>query len=1001
MIDIKNLKGKKYWKSLNELANTEKFNSFLQNEFPSGTEELPSTISRKKFLSLMGASMAMAGLVGCRRPVEKIMPYVSAPENVIPGIPNYYATTIAFGLNSVGIVVESHEGRPTKIEGNKLHPASLGKANTFTQASILNLYDPDRSKTPLENESDRTWEDFSTAWNNISLEYEETKGKGLLVVSHSINSPSYLRAKKQFTKKYPRAKWISYDAVSDENIYNGIHIATGKRYQPVYHFDKADVVLSLDSDFMNLESNSIHNSQSFSSKRRVESESDDMNRLYAIESAISVTGSMADHRLRLQSSKIPSFLAELANELRKMGNNIVSQTSIAGFGKHKADNKFLKVLAKDLSNAKGKSLIIAGRNQTPEVHALVFAINESLKNNNQTISYYATDEMVLPNYQELANVVSQMNNKHFTTCIMLGVNPVYDAQNLDFSNALLNVKNSIHIGTHFDETAQISNWHLPESHILESWGDARSFDGTYSTVQPLIAPLYDSKSQLEVLNLLLGVEVSSHDYVKNTFFTFSRSNENKWNKTLHDGILADSNFRPSKVRLNASRLSQNLKTFTAFVNDDNIEVNILPSSSTFDGQFSNNGWMMESPDPVTKVTWDNVAQISLNTAQKLNLKNEQVIELTSDHGTITIPVWIMPGHADNSITLTYGYGRKMNGRIADSVGSDVQALSAFGSSQISGISIIGTSKFANIASTQDHHGMDLETLAKDAIQERLPDLVRESTLEEYKSNPDFAKAYAEQTIEKDGELPSMWERHKYDTGYQWGMAIDLNVCNGCNSCSIACQSENNIPVVGKEEVEKGREMSWIRIDRYFKGDDIDNPDVSLQPVACQHCEMAPCEAVCPVAATTHDDEGLNTMVYNRCIGTRYCANNCPYKVRRFNFFNYTKDTPEVVQMAQNPDVTVRFRGVMEKCTYCVQRIKKVEITAKNNGNDLQDGDVISACQQTCPSDAIVFGNINDPNSRVSKLKEQNKNYQLLGELNLGTRTTYLAKLRNPNPELNS
>ena len=1002
MIEIKNKKGKQYWKSLNELADTPQFNTFLQEEFPGGTDELPSAISRKKFLSLMGASMALAGLAGCRRPVEKILPYVAAPENIIPGIPNYYATSIPFGVNALGVVVESHEGRPTKIEGNEKHSSSLGKADAFTQASILNLYDPDRAQIPALNGNESTWDAFSEDWAKLKEQYSQNKGKGLIVISNSFNSPSLLRTKKLFSKTFPKAQWIVYDAVNDENIYNGLHIATGKKYQPVYHFDKADVVLSLDADFMQLESNSVSNTIGFSSKRRVDNENDSMNRLYAVESSLSVTGSMADHRLRIQNSQIPSFIATLANELRKLGNNIISSSNLKGFGHYKENKQFLKVLAKDLTKAKGKSLIVAGRNQSAEIHALVFAINESLKNNNKTVSYYSTDEMVLSNKNNLFHAVSKMKNNEYSTCVILGANPVYDAVNLDFKNALTKVKHTIFLGSHADETAQAVNWHLPESHVLESWGDTRSFDGTYSIIQPLIAPLFDTKSMGEFVSILLGNDDTYHDFTKKTFKTFNASNSgSKWRKALHDGVLSGSSYKSKKTKLKASRLAQNLKTYSANFDEEAIEITLLPSNSTFDGSYSNNGWMMESSDPITKVTWENVAQISLSTAKKLGIANEEIITINNGINSISIPAWIMPGHADNSITLTMGYGRNMNGRIADSAGANILPIFSFSATSISNASITGTGTIVNIASTQDHHGMDLERLAKDAIQERLLDIVRESSLDDYQSNPDFAKQYAEKTIEKDGKLPSMWERHKYDTGYQWGMAIDLNVCNGCNACSIACQSENNIPVVGKEEVEKGREMSWIRIDRYFKGDDIDNPEIALQPVGCQHCEMAPCEAVCPVAATTHDDEGLNTMVYNRCIGTRYCANNCPYKVRRFNFHNYTKDMPEVVQMAQNPDVTVRFRGVMEKCTYCVQRIKKAEITAKNDNVELNDGDVIAACQQTCPSEAIVFGNINDPNSKVSKLKEQNKNYLLLGELNLGTRTSYLAKLRNPHPELNS
>ena len=990
--------GKDYWRSLDELSDTDKFQSFVKSEFPEGTIDMPSNVSRKKFLGLMGASLALAGLTACRRPIEKILPYIKAPEEIIPGVPKYYASAMPFGLNSYGIVVETHEGRPTKIEGNKGHSSSNGKANSFVQSSVLNLYDPDRSQSPKHLGREVTWKAFQEFWKTEHDQFIENEGQGLAVLSESFASPTLKRLRDSFLEKFPKATWAAYETVSDENIYHGLEIATGQKYQAIHHFDKADVILSIDSDFLYLDSDDVVNSQRFADGRRVTTEHDSMNRLYCVENSFSVTGGMADHRLTIPHNQIPVFTAALISELKNLGIRISTPDAIDQIDISGIDTKWVRILSKDLVAKKGKSLVVAGYRQTAEVHAMVYAINDGLQNNDRTVFYHQPEDRLYPNHSEFKSLVENLNDGKINTLILSDVNPVYsNSADIDFTNTMKLAPNVIHYGYSENETSELCNWHLPGIHYLETWGDVRSFDNTLSVVQPMIAPLFNGKSQAEFFNTLLTTEFApDYDLVKETWKSLlvSQGFEKQWQQVLHDGYLTGSNSKPIETSINTRSITAGLNGYKP-EKIKGIEMVFAKSSSTYDGRFANNGWLMENPDPVTKVTWDNVASISKKTAAKLGLKNKELAEFSVNGQKVTLPIWVMPGQAHNSISVTLGFGRTSKGRISKNVGFNVSRLKNLDSYLSSDVSISGTGRSYVIACTQDHHGMGDEKLVTDQIQKRLPMIVRESTLDEYRSNPEFVNEVVEQP-----ELSSLWKEKDYSDGYQWGMSIDLNVCTGCNACAIACQSENNIPVVGKDQVEKGREMSWIRLDRYFSGD-VENPEMVFQPIACQHCEMAPCEQVCPVTATVHDDEGLNAMVYNRCVGTRYCANNCPYKVRRYNYYNFTNELPEIVQMSQNPNVTVRFRGVMEKCTFCLQRINQAKITSKNENQTLVDGDVVAACQQTCPTDAIVFGDINDPESKVSKTKKQNRDYSLLGEINTRPRTTFLAKLRNQNSKLDA
>lgn len=970
--------GKQYWRSLEQLADTPEFKKFVEAEFPESVDEVATDVSRRKFLGLMGASIAFAGLVSCRKPVEKIIPYVAAPENIIPGVPKYYATIMPLGMSNYGLLIENHEGRPTKIEGNPDHPSTKGATNTWLQASVLGLYDPDRSKQVRFKGAIKTWQDFVEFWRNEKARLGN--GEKLAVVSRSFASPSMFKAYEDFKQQFPQARWVAYEAVSDENVLNGLKLATGQDLRPLYHYDKAKVILSLEADFLMTESENVAAHKGFSKGRRVLKAGEEMNRLYVVENHFSLTGGMADHRLRLQSQQVAAFALTLAKALQQRGLNLDLSLPAAEL---KVDEVWLKALTDDLLKNKGQSLIVAGSSQSPEVHALVLALNQALGNVGQTLELLPLKDALVSSTETLADLIQSMQNGEVETLVVLDANPAYDAPaDLNWTQAIKKVKNVVHAGLYFDETAQQAHWHLPLSHYLEAWGDGRNADGSVSVAQPMIAPLYDSRSLLEITHLLnSGILESGYEKVRSVWKQFlpAVDFEKRWQKTLNDGYFAAKDLKLVSPKLTVNSLPAKAFRVQA-TSAENLELVFKPSPTVFDGRFANNGWLQELPDPVTKLTWGNGLLLSPKTAKNLNVANGDVVKLKLGEREVEIPVWIQPGHAENSATVLLGYGRSAAGKVANGVGVNASLLrTLLGFNFAVGASLSKTGKKEEMATTQDHGSMEGRPL------------VREATLEEYKHEPHFAEE-----MEEHPPLKSLWEERKYDEGYQWGMTIDLNSCSGCNACVVACQSENNIPIVGKEQVLKGREMHWIRLDRYYAGD-LDDPEMVTQPMACAQCENAPCEQVCPVQATSHDAEGLNVMTYNRCIGTRYCSNNCPFKVRRFNFFNYTGGLADTLKMAMNPDVTVRSRGVMEKCTYCVQRINEVKINSKNEGRQVRDGEIKTACQQACPADAIAFGNINDPNSEVSKMKQVDRDYNLLSGLNLKTRTSYLARLRNPNP----
>lgn len=987
-IQTQNVTGKKYWRSLNQLADTPEFQEWVHREFPANASEMLDGNSRRTVLKLMAASFGLAGLTACRRPVEHILPNAmgTEAENYAPGEPFFYSTVMSQSGHVTGLMVETHDGRPTKIEGNPDHPHSLGAATAFQQASVLGVYDPDRSAKVLNGGKEAKWPDLVAAIAKLAL----GDGAGLRFLSGFVSSPTLASLRADALKKYPKAKWVEYEALSRDNELAGAQLAFG---QPLYahpKWDKAKIVVALDHDFLGLDAPSPFFTRAFTKRRRVESEEDleKMNRLYAVESQFSLTGANADHRLRMKGSDVRQFAADLANAV-----GAVSGLNVVGNGGADKRAKFLAAVVKDLKAAGAEALVVAGPRQPASVHALAAAINEKLGSTCVTYTKPVIDKSN-SGVEALKALAGEMSGGQVSTLVILGGNPAYTAPaDTQFSVALSKVALSLHLGQEVDETAAGATWHIPEAHMLESWGDEATSEGLAAIQQPMIEPMHGGKTAAEVASwITAGRFTKSHDLVKNYWLAQFTGNkkEEMWRKALHDGVVAASKTTdPVKVTVDTRKLAAALTATTAAEAKpaaSGIEVGFYPSSSTWDGRFANNGWLQETPDPISKLVWGNAAMVSPKTARDQKLTDGDVVTLSRGNVKVEAAVMVQPGHADDAVSVALGYGREKCGRAGKGVGFNANLIRTsdgfyFGQ----GFALAITGKRETLATTQERGAGD--------TQNGRP-LVREGTAEEYKKNPKFVEEMSEVP-----EIHSIYPEFSYAQGNQWGMAIDLTACTGCNACVVACVAENNTPVVGKDQVLRGREMHWIRMDRYYTGDEND-PQVVEQPIPCMQCENAPCENVCPVQATTHSPEGLNDMAYNRCVGTRYCANNCPFKVRHFNFLNYHKNEPEVQGLVYNPDVSVRMRGVMEKCTYCVQRIEETKIKAKRDGRrEIKDGEIKTACQQTCPAEAIVFGNINDPNSRVSKLKKQERNYAMLAELGIKPRTTYLAKLRNPNPEL--
>ena len=949
--------GPRFWRSLEEWSASPDFLPWLHREFPERASEWDGGLDRRGFLRLLGASVALAGLSACSRmPEEKIVPYVRRPEELIPGQPIFYATTFPHRGYGKGVIVRSEMARPTHIEGNPDHPASLGATDVFMQASILGLYDPDRSQVIRQGRDIQTWDGVVQYAGSRVVEHEKDGGAGLFVLTGKITSPSLLDLLERLRGRFPKMTWCEFESAAPVRARS----STGGVAEPVYNLASADVIVSLDADFLYEGPASLTNAKAFTRRRR--DPASDFNRLYVVESVPSITGAKADQRWLRKPSDIVAFAQALADAVL---------TGTPGGPPE------IQRLAADLQAHRGRCVVMAGDYQPEIVHALAFQLNQALGSIGTTVQYMETAPGALAS-TDITDFVAALRQNPAPTLLIAGPNPVYDLPPaVGFPDALQHVRHSIHLGLYDDETGSRCAWHLPESHYLEAWGDIRAVDGTASIIQPLIEPLYSGTSSLpELISLLVDLPPRKGYEIVHDFWAgrLAAGVPAAWEHSLKKGVIVGAvpTDLPGTVPVTA------VTTPSPALAPTGLEIAFRPDYSVDDGRYANNGWLQELPRPLTKLTWDNVAMISPKTAESLGLGMGEVVRLTVGAGTVSAPVWIQPGHADDCVSVTLGYGRTHIGEVANGIGFNANLLRGADLAwSAGGVRLEKTKAAYDLASTQHHFSMEGRGL------------IQVQTLADYKADPRRAEENDPDPDPDEDLYPAFTYKN-----YAWAMSVDLNTCIGCNACIVACQSENNIPVVGKDQVLKGREMHWLRVDRYFEGTP-ENPAIHLQPVACMQCEQAPCEVVCPVGATVHSSEGLNDMVYNRCVGTRYCSNNCPYKVRRFNFFQYSDTTHPTIALQKNPDVTVRSRGVMEKCTYCVQRIESARITAQKEMRPIRDGDIVTACQSACPADAIVFGDRNDRASRVSKLKALPRSYALLADLNTHPRTTYLAKVTNP------
>jgi MoCo/4Fe-4S cofactor protein with predicted Tat translocation signal len=996
MSEIKNDRldsGRNYWRSLQELADTDEFRHQLENEFPGGIDAPADGITRRRFLQVMSASIALTTLAGCRWPREEILPFAQRPDGMTPGTPLKFATAMELGPIASAVVATSYDGRPIKIDGNPDFHLAQGAASAFAQASVLDLYDPDRSTSVLHGGKKTGWDAFQA----FAGEHFKGNLQGVAFLTEITSSPSHWGLLGQAMQR--GAGGYFWEPVCRINEGMGARLAFGTPAKTMLDLDQASIIVDFEANVLQDHPTALRNNKQFAAGRKPDH--GHMNRLYVYENSFTTTGGMADHRFPTASSEVGAAVWALAAEL-VLGEGLalplgagLDRAELARWRGHAAGGEHIAAVARDLMDHQGHSVLLAGTRQAPEVHHLVHVLNEALGNVGHAVSYIPFQ---MPRLGQLKDLTADLNAGRIHTLVILGGNPVYSAPvDLKFGEALQRAEVSVHLSHNVDATSRQCTWHIPRAHYLESWGDATAWDGTGLSVQPLIEPLFGGKTCTEVLSAILdGTPRTAYQIARDTFNGGKPAPEGdagfekKWRNYIHDGFLEGSGQAHGQpLALTGAKVQPPEGVHLAA---DNLEVSFAQDQSVFDGRFANNAWLQEMPDFMTKLTWDNAALVSPAAASELGIAQGELVNLEVGGNTLTLPVYIMPGQARYSVSVALGYGRDDAGRVAKGAGFNANLIRTWETmDHATGARLTGTGGLYQLATTQDHHAIDAS--GAQAIQDRVPSLVREGTLADFEQHPEFVDHMGIHHP----PLKSLWTEHEY-TGYKWGMAVDLNTCTGCNACLIGCQAENNVAVVGKDEVARGREMSWIRLDRYFLGD-MDNPTVSQQPVACVQCELAPCEQVCPVAATMHTDEGLNAMVYNRCVGTRYCSNNCPYKVRRFNWFNNFEDLTTTERLVLNPDVTVRARGVMEKCSYCNQRIEAARVQARVEGRKIQDGDIVPACAETCPADAITFGDLNDPESRVSKLREDQRGYDLLEYLNIKPRTFYLARLRNPNPAI--
>jgi MoCo/4Fe-4S cofactor protein with predicted Tat translocation signal len=1143
---LRDKRGREFWQSLEELAETEGFDELLHTEFPRHASEWDEGTDRRTFLKLMGASLALAGVAGCSyQPPETIVPYVRQPDELVPGKPLFYATAMPFPGGATPLLVRSSMGRPTKVEGNDLHPASQGAADLYAQASVLGLYDPDRSETIKNRGEVRTYTAFLGEISTLLVGQRPKQGAGLRFLTETVTSPTLAAQLRGILRALPGARWYQWEPAGSNNGSLGVRQTLGDFATPIYNFAAADRVLSLDSNFLECGPGALRYAREFASRRRpVDGNRDEISRLYSLETTPSNTGFFADNRLAVKPSEFETVVRAIAAGVGAPGAGGANATGAA--------DAFVRAVVADLAapERRGKSVVIAGDEQSPAVHALAHAMNAALGNVGKTVGYVgAVEENPVDQLNDLRTLVSEMDAGAVDILVIIGGNPVYTTPiDLKLDEARMKkVGTAVHLSLYEDETSELCHWHIPETHYLETWGDTRAYDGTVTIMQPLITPLYNGKSAYELLAaftdnpdrrgydilrdywlnegsgaLMAGARAAANpagaqgDATNNggtqgpdagtsggnagtggaaaagtagaaagsnpdgtsgggassgtTSTTASGAGrrttatpefERAWRRALNDGFVANTAKPPhagggasagttgggAQPNANAGAPGANgatpapTATATPFAaptqstpsgGGGRFEIVFRTDPTVYDGRFANNGWLQELPKPLSKLTWDNVAIISPATAERLGvgdtadgaileaprrvnrltakggeIMNEK-LRLTLNGRQVVAPAFILPGQPDDVVTVHLGYGRRLSGRVGGNEREGVRGFNAYDLRTsatpwaATGLGVENTGEEYQLASTQIHFRMEGR------------DIVRAGTFGEWSHEPELAPAreHKKEPPQPAGENrepepgESLYPPYDYDEhekeglrGYKWGMAIDVSTCVGCNACIVACQAENNIPVVGKEQVARSREMQWLRVDSYFRGA-VENPDgVYFMPVPCMHCENAPCEPVCPVHATVHSAEGLNDMVYNRCVGTRYCSNNCPYKVRRFNFLLFQDWETPSLKMMRNPEVSVRSRGVMEKCTYCVQRIEYAKIESEKEGRRVRDGEIKTACQATCPTESIVFGDLNDPQSAVARLHAQKRRYDLLADLNTRPRTGYLAAVRNPNEAL--
>ncbi len=1051
--------GRAYWRSLDELAGSPEFQQYVDKEFPDSALDGMTDADRRSFMKLMAGSMALAGigLAGCRRwPKEEIVPYAHRPDGRTPGVSEHYASSMELGGIAGGLMVTSHEGRPTKIEGNPNVASNLGASGVFEQGSILDLYDPDRSRRvtygTAEELSEKQWKDFERFVSKHFRSIRSNKGKGFAVLAEASGSPSIAAMRSRLETVYPEVSWCEYEPLNNDGPAIGTSKAFNGDYRAIYDLKNADVIVTLDADILGVYPNQLRNIRDFTAGRRVRDGHTSVNRLVAVEPTLTLTGSNADDRIAMKRGDVQTFAASLGHSIRPASLSSSDLSELEVVAKSDANADLAAEVAKDLMAHKGRCVVIAGPAQNPAVHQLAHGLNEALGNVGKTVRY-AKVPSTGSHGENISKLCEQMEAGSVSTLVLLGGNPVYDAPaDVKFSDALKKVETSIHLSEYENETSVLCTWHLNRAHYLESWGDGRTWDGTVTYQQPLIEPLFGGRSPIELLALIAGEEkTAGYDIVRNTLSqetkkaTDDASWDPLWREVLHDGQREKTAYVTETPKANLDNVSASL---TDQQKKDELELVFMPDVKVYDGRYANNGWLQELPDPLTRLTWDNALLISPWLAQDRGLTEGEMVKVTANGGSMTAPVIIQPGQARNVLAISLGYGRSFPGRISTDAGFNAYPLRTTKNMwSVANVTIEATGDTYPLARVQNHYALD--SIGGKGEQQRIPMFYRETDLEDFKAHPNFANAHTHVV-----HSLNLWQPRQFEgADYAWGMTIDLNGCTGCGACVMACQAENNLPIVGKDQISRGREMHWIRVDRYYSFAETSpgtyDPEqltsVALQPMTCQHCENAPCEQVCPVAATVHDQDGLNVMVYNRCVGTRYCSNNCPYKVRRFNYFDYFRRDPAreggfiavnpdyyvkrqsgadpLRRMQFNPEVTVRMRGVMEKCTYCTQRIQAAKIEAKNawvqlpkaqkeeqartwvkpppeskanqNRIPIPDGTIVPACAQACPAGAITFGDLLDPNSEVTRQQNLKLSYSVLEEINIRPRTKYLAKVTNP------